>query len=86
MQSTQVTSVGEWRTVDFGVASCLIASGFLLKRIEPVTHRQRAFVFDHSHEIAAVERGYWDGTHSVPALRYYQASKDLKSRLRAELL
>lgn len=72
-----------FKSKDFYLCVCLLASGFSLKTIEPTTSNKFAtFVFDDPEQKAEeLIRRHWSGELSLPTKDFVAAINELKTRL-----
>ncbi len=69
-----------WATSNIALASAISLKHPLLQ-IDWSNVTRASFVFKHDEDIEQLEREYWAGTFLVSPQAYFNALKDLKTRL-----
>jgi len=70
-----------YETSDLGLAAALLTFGIVLFRVDKENPRRAVFVFVASIETPSVVEEYRSGVLMVNALRYFENTKRLKSRI-----
>lgn len=71
-------------TYDLGLASALVATGFLLDHLDKTYPQKVKFVFTRTQQQDEVIQAYWAGNLQVSALTYFNNIKVLKNRIYSE--
>jgi hypothetical protein len=71
-----------FKTKDFYIACCLLASGFSLKRLEKIKNNLFVFIFDDpKNQAEIIIKRHWDRTHKIPSRNLIEAINELKTRI-----
>ena len=70
-----------YETSDLGLAAALLTFGVVLVRVDKQNPRRAVFVFADSKELSTLVDGFWSGEMTLSALRYFENTKLLKSRI-----
>jgi hypothetical protein len=72
----------EYRSHDFYLSACLLASGLRLKNVEASAKNYSVFVFDDPQNIAEkIISEHWNRNNSIPTRNLIEAINELKTRL-----
>lgn len=70
-----------YETSDLGLAAALLTFGIVLVRVDKQNPRRAVFVFAASKELSTLVDSFWSGEMRLSALRYFESTKLLKSRI-----
>lgn len=68
-------------TFDFGLTNSLICMGFKLIDLDKTNPRKIKFIFENSENIQTITDQYWNDELQIPARRFFDTQRTLKSRL-----
>lgn len=72
----------EYKSHDFYLSACLIASGLILKRLEPGDGNFQVFVFDDPQQTASkIISDHWNRSNRIPSRDLVEAINELRTRL-----
>ena len=75
-----------YKSKDFYTCCCLLASGFVLKAVEPTSAKFAIFVFEDPQQKAEIViREHWSGALNLPTKDFVAAINELKTRLNSGL-
>ncbi len=70
-----------YETSDLGLAAALLTYNAVLAKVDKENPKRAVFVFLHSIELPSLVELFWAGELEVNALRYFENTKRLKSRI-----
>jgi hypothetical protein len=70
-----------YETSDLGLAAALISSGVRLVKVDMANPKRAVFIFDKNQFKTSIIDEFWSGELKVSALRYFENTKVLKSRI-----
>lgn len=71
-----------FKTKDFYISACLLASGFKLIELQKERNNLMTFVFNNSNNKAEeIIKNHWNRTHKIPTRNLIEAINELKTRI-----
>lgn len=70
-----------YETSDLGLAAALISSNIRLVKVDITNPKRAVFIFDKSQFKGSIIDEFWSGELKVSALRFFENTKVLKSRI-----
>ena len=77
-----------YSTFEFPIAVCLVYFGYKLEALEkdPKSPQRVIFHFQRTPELDKTLQAYWEDSLRVSPKRWHALSRELKSRIRSELI
>ena len=84
---TKILKINDYfRTPEFPLAVCLLHFGFSIEAFDrdPKTPSKLTFVFKRSEELEKLVEKFWKKELRIEPTSFYNISRELKSRMRAD--